>query len=359
MRQILLLLNDGPGQGGGIARYNMELLEALQLSSDVTAVHLLCRSGDLNAPVPSKVQSFRVRPGRLAFVREAIRLSSVLPITMVFCGHLFLAPIAAFLKAWRGIGFWLQLHGIDAWNPPTRIRRAACDQADMVTAVSRFTRRRFLNWSVLKPEQVRVLPNTVAAEFSVQGSTQVAPSPLQLLTVGRLAAAEAYKGHDRVLKVLPELQRRVGAVRYRIVGQGDDMARLQGLAEVLGVSDSVQFLPKVDNLGLHEILATTHVYVMPSTGEGFGIAFLEAMAAGVPALGFGVDGSVDPLGDGELGQIATQESLVDSILAASHARRGQKLSSAVHARFGQAQFRAHVAALMAGQSASTYSGSSR
>ena len=40
---------------------------------------------------------------------------------------------------------------------------------------------------------------------------------------------------------------------------------------------------------------------MPSTCEGFGIAFLEAMASGTHVIGGNMDGSLDPLGDGVLG----------------------------------------------------------
>ena len=47
------------------------------------------------------------------------------------------------------------------------------------------------------------------------------------------------------------------------------------------------------------------LFVMPSTGEGFGLAFLEAMTCGTPVLGLDVAGARDALCDGELGQIGT------------------------------------------------------
>ena len=61
------------------------------------------------------------------------------------------------------------------------------------------------------------------------------------------------------------------------------------------------------------------VLVMPSTGEGFGIVFLEAMACGIDVIGGNQDGSIDPLGDGAVGSAIDpddSEELVSAISAA-------------------------------------------
>ena len=347
MLTLLLLLTDGPGQGGGIARYNLDLLHALSLAPGVSQIHVLCRNGDAHARVPEKVQSIAVRPGKIAFASTALTMARTLPkTTLVFCGHVYLAPVALIITKLFGLRFWLQLHGIDAWSRPSKLRALACSHASFVTAVSRYTRRRFLTWCPLPDDCVKVLPNTVNSAFQVLPERKPAESCLRLLTVGRLAAGEAYKGQDRIIKALPELIARSGSCRYQIVGQGDDRARLVALAANLEVTQSVEFLDNVSAAELPNIYAQSDVFVMPSTGEGFGITFLEAMASGLPALGFGVDGSVDPLAEGDLGWIATEDTLVDTILAAANGPRGSALASATQARFGQPNFQAHVAQLV-------------
>ena len=79
---------------------------------------------------------------------------------------------------------------------------------------------------------------------------------------------------------------------------------------------------------------------MPSTGEGFGIAFLEAMASGTPALGLDVGGARDGLADSQLGTAVPEAELPATIarLLADPKPDSAALAAATHARFGRAMF---------------------
>jgi phosphatidylinositol alpha-1,6-mannosyltransferase len=125
-----------------------------------------------------------------------------------------------------------------------------------------------------------------------------------------------------------------------VVGEGADRARLEALARDAGVSDRVLFLGAVGLQSLIETYRMADLFVMPSTGEGFGVAFLEAMASGTPALGLNVAGARDALADGQLGTavpesefLATIAQLLDSAKPSSCA-----LAEATHFRFGRKPF---------------------
>jgi glycosyltransferase involved in cell wall biosynthesis len=62
------------------------------------------------------------------------------------------------------------------------------------------------------------------------------------------------------------------------------MARLEALVDDLKLRDRVTFALDFDEHDLSEMLGTAALAAFPSRGEGFGIALLEAMAAGVPLL---------------------------------------------------------------------------
>jgi phosphatidyl-myo-inositol dimannoside synthase len=166
-----------------------------------------------------------------------------------------------------------------------------------------------------------------------------------LLAVERTAACERYQGHDRVIAAIPELVRGGHNVFYVIIGKGDDRGRLEQLARKAGVADRVRFLGAVGDQQLAQAYRMADLFVMPSTGEGFGIVFLEAMASGTPALGLDAAGARDALANGELGTvIAEGDDFPAAVARLLEAPRPDPvaLSKAVRDRFGPAAFRAQL-----------------
>jgi phosphatidylinositol alpha-1,6-mannosyltransferase len=307
--RILALITDGFGARGGIARFNADLMQALSQSERVDAVVTLPRFGDVHAVTPTKVLQVAPEPGRARWSARAARLAIGGRFDVILCGHINAAPLAAGLASATGARLWLQVHGIEAWEARGALVRWGVESARLVTSVSRFTRKRLLAWARIAPEHVRVLPNTVGREFAPRPRREdlIARHHLAdrkvILTVSRLAASERYKGHDRVIRALPAVAERCGLVSYLIVGSGDDRPRLEALAHARGVAERVTFAGEVAAADLPDYFALADVYAMPSTGEGFGIVFLEAAASGLCVIGGNRDGSADALADGRIGHL--------------------------------------------------------
>ncbi len=106
--------------------------------------------------------------------------------------------------------------------------------------------------------------------------------PPTLVTVAHLVAR---KRHADVLRALAVLGPRHPTLRYSIVGGGPERPALEALAARLGVAERVDFHGQLDPAAALEQARSASVFVMPSTEEAFGTAYIEAMAAGVPAIG--------------------------------------------------------------------------
>jgi phosphatidylinositol alpha-1,6-mannosyltransferase len=205
---------------------------------------------------------------------------------------------------------------------------------------------------------VRVASNTVAPDFT-PGDGAAARAALGLadafviLTVGRLAAAERYKGHDRVIPALKLLLDAGMNPVYLIAGDGDDRPRLEALARECDVSSRVCFLGHVPRDALPNLYRAAQLFVLPSLGEGFGIVLLEAMACGTPAVGLAHGGAMDALCDGELGQALEVDDVRAGLLrvcSASYAGQlesGESLARKVEARFGRGAFERRIDGLFA------------
>ncbi|MBO6702626.1 MAG: glycosyltransferase family 4 protein [Pseudomonadales bacterium] len=347
--KVLGLLSDGYGCSGGIAQYNRDLVSAL---SEIEGVSLYVQQIHGVEGVESVVP-YEVSHSRITFAVAAFRNVISFRPDVILCGHINFVWLVSLANLFAKARVWLQIHGIDAFESPGAITFHNVGKVDLVTSVSRYTRRRFIEWSRLEPERVKVLPNTFDVALRPLTRNDLAEdlkSRYQgkkiLLTVGRLDPREAYKGHDLVIEALPELIRKNRDLVYLVVGTGEDVHRLKRLAEDKGVSEFVEFAGYVAQDCINAYLSLADVFVMPSTLEGFGIVFLESMAAGTPVIALRGSGSDDACQDGSLGLLTTHESLVEDILSSLNTNPSKDLAQQVDEVFGVDRFKRHVRRLL-------------
>jgi teichuronic acid biosynthesis glycosyltransferase TuaC len=119
-------------------------------------------------------------------------------------------------------------------------------------------------------------------------------------TIVTLAHLVGRKRHDLVLYALaamPAPER----PDYLVIGDGPLRPELTRLARELGVADRVMMTGQLDNDRAVAEVARCHLFVMPSVDEPFGVAYVEAMAAGLPAIAVRGEGGPEDIaaaGDG-------------------------------------------------------------
>jgi phosphatidylinositol alpha-1,6-mannosyltransferase len=273
--RVLALVTDAFGGDGGIAQYNRHFFSSLAACPPIEEVIVLPRKSSISpGEVPVRLRQLRPVPGKLAYSTAALAAAQAYrPVNLVFCGHLFMAPLAACIAKLVQARLWVQVHGFEAWEELSTLHRRSVETAAIITSVSRYTRRRLLKWVGIDPSRVKVLPNTVDQRF------HPGPTPGYLLgrhalhgaqvlmTVSRLTSWDRYKGHDRVIRTLPRVLSEHPDAVYVIVGDGDDRPRLEAFAAELGVSDKVRFTGAVAPEELPDYFRLADVFVMPSTGE--------------------------------------------------------------------------------------------
>ena len=164
------------------------------------------------------------------------------------------------------------------WDHILAREQAGIDAAVRVIAVSRHLRQQLIDRYHADPQKVRVIYNAVRP---TQRLERIDPAKRVVLYVGRLAAM---KGVDTYLRAAARLVPTFQDVLFVVAGEGPEYARLVQLAASLGIGDHVMFLGKVTDEERELLLAGSSVFVLPSVVEPFGIAALEAMAAGVPTI---------------------------------------------------------------------------
>jgi glycosyltransferase involved in cell wall biosynthesis len=248
--------------------------------------------------------------GKAGFVGAALKAARRRP-KVVLAGHPNLAPIVRAMNLVAlGTKTIVCTHGVEVWERLTRMRRKALQHATVVLAPSQATAEFLVNVQGVAPERVRVLhwgldPDFETRLIGLSGVNLPAEFPRGrvILTVGRWLATERYKGMDTLIQAMPRLLLRWPELELVLVGAGDDQEWLVNIARDSGVQRHVHFLTGLSYAELSACYAAAEVFALPSSGEGFGFVYLEAMARGKPVIGGAHGGAPEVVRDGVTGYL--------------------------------------------------------
>jgi len=194
------------------------------------------------------------------------------------------------------------------WPPFRWVEQRLTRRTERVIACSEHVRTHLVRRVGLRPEKVALVYNGVDTELfapaapddaqraAVRAELGFGPDETLIGTVGHL---NRQKGHDVLIEALAHVLRREPAARIVIAGRGPLRKRLEALASDHGVASKVRFAGLVSDVP--RLLRAFDLFAFPSRWEGFGIALIEAMAAGLPVVASRTGGITEIVEDGVSG----------------------------------------------------------
>ena len=230
---------------------------------------------------------------------------------VLILSHLHLSLFALLAKLLNPkLKIWVQLHGIEAWDVKSRIQILALRISDKIFPVSNFTKEKVLKKFPDLDSKIEIIQNTLdpyhsssITEDKISSSRtklKIEDEIFALISVGRMRSDEAYKGYDRVIEALSQMNTK--NIKYYLIGKTDEIElnRINKLVKQYKLENVVEVIGFVNDVELTEYYYASNLLVMPSVGEGFGLVFIDSMANGLPVIAGNQDGSVDALKNSKL-----------------------------------------------------------
>jgi phosphatidylinositol alpha-1,6-mannosyltransferase len=315
----LLLTLDFPPERGGIQRYLFERAAHRFGPDDRIVVGRGARTAGDGGPLPCPVVTVGNALSRgnkkwsivNLFLWCAGRAPAELRSLDIECGNVYAAIAPWFLSFFRPVRYRVftyggELLGLRRKSPVSLLLKNVLYRSEAIYALGRYTHdllrsADIKNEIVIEPPRIALPPDTIPAPALLRTAFS-ADAPLRLLSVGRLVS---HKGHeilvDACAGIPPSLP-----WHLTIVGSGPLEKRLAHNIGKSGIGKRVRLLGGISDRELAEEYHKADLFVLPSIetdrgAEGFGIALLEAMAAGVPVIASRTGGIPEVLDDGACG----------------------------------------------------------
>lgn len=310
--KLVQVINKFGLQSGGAERLAYDLHLDL-LGSGIDAHILALEACETGGIANAASLGFQTPYHPLVPFRLTRYLKATHPDADLIHGHLF--PTSAHLALLKRLGLLRRPLVFTEHNTSNRRRGMvtgkAIDKAvygafEQIFCISDGTRDALVKAFPNLSERASVIENGASLRFS-EFPDRTRSKPVKLLSVGRL---NRQKNYPRILEALSRLPK--GSAEYTVLGKGADRAALEGQARELAipvhfgghVTDPTPYFAKAD------------IFLIPSVWEGFGLAAVEAMNAGLPVIASNVAGLREVTGRDGSCAIIVEHDDVDAIFAA-------------------------------------------
>jgi glycosyltransferase involved in cell wall biosynthesis len=197
-------------------------------------------------------------------------------------------PAGVFAKQISGKPLVIHVHATDfdrsrgKVNPVVYgIEKRGMDAADHIITVSDLTRKIVIEKYFQDPHKVTTVHNAVDPLEDIDLFKKTPRKEKIVTFLGRITMQ---KGPEYFVEAAYRVLQKTKDVRFVMAGSGDMMNAIIDLTAKRGIADRFHFTGFLKGRQVHEMLALSDVYIMPSVSEPFGISPLEAMQVGTPTI---------------------------------------------------------------------------
>lgn len=224
------------------------------------------------------------------------------------------------------------------YRRPKRVlaNRLLLRRSDRVTAVGQFVKQALVDNEGIAADRIEVIyngidparftpPGDAAPDPGIDTDTDAAPRrPAARAAMGaadgqrvilQVARFHPVKDHATAVRALAQVAEAMPEAMLVLVGDGDERANIESLAESLGVAGHVRFLGVRNDVA--ELMTGADVFLLSSVSEGISVTLLEAMGAALPIAATDVGGNAEVVAHGRSGLLSPRgdaDALASNVL---------------------------------------------